>query len=86
MVPDESTPDKNTDSRMNIHQVEPVAMNGYANHNNKMMNGNAVKSCIRNGYIAPHSHINITNNPLAPESKHEKVNTFLFTLEVRTCK
>ena len=74
---------------MSIHQVEPVTMNGYANHNNhnnhnghnnhsnhngnKMMNGNAVKTCIRNGYIAPHSHINITNNPLATDTKHEKV-------------
>lgn len=53
-------------------------MNGYTNHNNKIMNGNSVKSCIRNGYIASHSHINITNNPLATESKHEKVSIFLY--------
>lgn len=69
---EENTPDKNVDSILSIHQVEPVAMNGYTNHNNKIMNGNSVKSCIRNGYIASHSHINITNNPLATESKHEK--------------
>ncbi|XP_065214508.1 interference hedgehog-like isoform X2 [Planococcus citri] len=72
---DENTPDKNTDNIMTIHQVEPVTMNGYANHNNhnnhKIMNG-SLKSCTRNGYITPHPPINITNNPLAPESKHEK--------------
>ena len=84
---------------MSIHQVEPVTMNGYANHNNhnnhnihnnhssqngnKMMNGNAVKTCIRNGYIAPHSHINITSNPLATDIKHEKVSNFKATLEMK---
>lgn len=75
-ISEENTPDKNTDNIMTIHQVEPVTMNnGYANHNNhnnKIMNG-SLKSCTRNGYITPHPPINITNNPLAPESKHEKV-------------
>lgn len=61
---------------MTIHPVEPMTMNGFTNHNSKMMNGN-VKAHSRNGFISPHTHINITNNPLATESKNEKVSHVL---------
>lgn len=73
---DENSPDKNSDNIMTIHQVEPMTMNGFTNHNSKMMNGN-VKAHTRNGFISPHTHtsINITSNPLATESKNEKVSS-----------